>query len=169
MLILSADNLRRAAPMALAMDAVADAFAQLASGAAAVPLRQHVPLGLDGELALVMPARLDGSSSFGVKALTLYPENPARHGLPAIAALVLLFETRTGQPLALVSGAALTALRTGAASGAATRLLARPEACVLALFGAGAQAYAQVEAVCAARPIERVWLANRTRERAERL
>lgn len=169
MLILSSDDLRRAAPMDRAMEAVAAAFAQLSAGEAAVPLRQHVPLGAHGELALVMPAHLARSGAFGVKALTLYPENPARHGLPAIAALILLFEAATGQPLALVSGASLTALRTGAASGVATRLMARPDARTLALFGAGAQAFAQAWAVCVARPIDRIWLVNRTRERAERL
>ncbi len=169
MLILSSDDLRRAAPMDRAMEAVASAFAELAAGEASVPLRQHVPLGADGALALIMPAHLARTGAFGVKALTLYPENPARSGLPAIAALVLLFETATGQPLALVSGASLTALRTGAASGVATRLMARPDACTLALFGAGAQAFAQAWAVCVARPIQRIWLVNRTRERAERL
>jgi ornithine cyclodeaminase len=68
-----------------------------------------------------------------------------------------------------MDGTYLTALRTGAASGAATRVLARPDARVLALFGAGAQAPCQAQAVCAVRPIERIWIVNRSRERAEAL
>jgi ornithine cyclodeaminase len=89
--------------------------------------------------------------------------------MPAIAALVALFDTANGRPLALMDGGLLTALRTGAASGVATRLMARQDARTLALFGAGGQALAQVWAICVARRIERVWLVNRTRERAERV
>src|SRR5262249_46083231 len=92
-----------------------------------------------------------------------------RHGLPAISALVLLFDTTTGTPLALVSGGSLTALRTGAASGVATQLMARLDADTLALFGAGAQALPQACAVCVARPVRRILLVNRTREHAAHL
>ncbi len=174
MLVLSEDDLRRALPMEPAMDAVADAFAQLSAGQAHVPLRMRVPLPPGDGLALLMPAHLAGATgseeaAFGVKALTIFPENPARFGLPAIAALVLLFDVQTGVPLALLNGGYLTALRTGAASGVATRLLARPDARVLALFGAGAQALPQAWAVSVARPIARILLVNRTRAHAERL
>jgi ornithine cyclodeaminase len=119
-----------------------------------------------------MPAYLAGApfgpAALGVKALTLFPHN-AEHGLPTINALVLLFDASNGLPLALIDGGYLTALRTGAASGAATRLMARADARTLAIFGAGAQALPQVWAVCVARPIERVWIVNRSAERAERL
>lgn len=169
MLIITRDELRRAVPMDRAIDAVAGAFAQLSGGQADVPLRPHVAVPPQEALALVMPAYLAGSGGLGVKALTLFPHNPARRGLPAINALVLLFDTEDGLPLALIEGGYLTALRTGAASGAATRLLARDDARVLALFGAGAQALPQAWAVCAARPIERIWVVNRTAARAERL
>lgn len=73
-----------------------------------------------------MPAYLSGSQSLGLKALTLYPHNPARHTLPSIQSLVLLFDVANGAPLALMDGGYLTAMRTGAASGVATQLLARP-------------------------------------------
>src|SRR5262245_29705575 len=169
MLILSTDDLRRAVPMDRAMEAVADAFAQCSAGQAAMPLRQRIALPPHDGLALLMPAHLAGSGAFGVKALTLFADNPARHGLPAISALVLLFDTTTGAPLALVSGGSLTALRTGAASGVATQLMARPDVDTLALFGAGAQALPQAWAVCVARPIRRILLVNRTREHAARL
>jgi ornithine cyclodeaminase len=119
-------------------------------------------------LALFMPAYLGGSGALGAKALTLFRENPARQ-LPVIQAVVLVFDTQDGRPLALMDGSYLTALRTGAGSGAATRLMAREDARVLAHFGAGAQAFHQIWAVCAVRPIERVWIVNRSRERAERL
>jgi ornithine cyclodeaminase len=154
--------------MAAAISAVTAAFAQLSSGQAAVPLRPHIAIPPANGLGLVMPAYLAESGAFGVKVLTLFRNNPAL-GLPTINALVLLLDTTTGLPLALMDGSYLTALRTGAASGAATQLMARPESRVLALFGAGAQALCQVWAVCTARPIERVWIVNRTRARAEQL
>jgi ornithine cyclodeaminase len=168
MLIISREELRRAAPMDQAIDAVASAFAQLSSGQADVPLRPHVAIPPADGLHLVMPAYLAGSGALGVKALTLFPHNPAQ-GLPTINALVLLFDTTNGLPLALIDGGYLTALRTGAAAGAATQLMAREDARVLALFGAGAQALPQVWAICVARSIERVWIANRSVERAEQL
>jgi ornithine cyclodeaminase len=168
MLILTREDVRRAAAMPESMDAVADGFAQLSSGQADVPLRPHIAIPERDATALVMPAYLRGDGILGIKLLTLFPHNPAQ-GLPAITALVALFDTAVGQPLALMDGGLLTALRTGAASGVATRLMARHDARTLALFGAGGQALTQVWAVCVARPVERVWLVNRTRERAKRL
>jgi ornithine cyclodeaminase len=168
MLILTREDVRRAAAMPEIMDAVAAGFAQLSSGQADVPLRPHIAIPEREATALVMPAYLRDDQKLGVKLLTLFPRNPAQ-GLPAIAALVALFDAANGLPLALMDGGLLTALRTGAASGVATRLMARQDARTLTLFGAGGQALAQVWAVCVARPIERVWLVNRTREHAERL
>ncbi len=209
-LILSEADLKRAVTMPEALDAVADAFAQLSAGRAEVPPRPHVAIPEHDGLLLVMPAYLAGveqaegsgnreerearakdakssqeqvsegahgvrplvsdvNPALGVKALTLFGRNPAERGIPAIAALVLLFDVTDGRPLALMDGGWLTALRTGAASGVATRLLAREDAHTLAVFGAGAQAPEQVAAVCATRPIERVWLVNRTRAHAEAL
>ena len=169
MLLLTREDIRRALPMAGAMEAVASAFAQLADGQAQVPLRSRVEAPAHEGVGLFMPAYLAGSDALGLKTLTLFPHNPERHGLPAIAALVVLFDATTGQPLALLEGGYLTALRTGAASGLATRLMARDDAHTLVLFGAGAQALTQVWAVCEARAIERVWLINRSTEHAERL
>ena len=151
MLVLSTADLRRAVSMEAAMEAVADAFAQFSTGRAVVPLRTAVPLPPNDGLALRHARAARRPRAFGVKALTIFPENPDRRGLPAISALVLLFDSANGLPLALLDGAYLTALRTGAASGVATRLLARTDAHMLALFGAGAQALPQALALCVAR------------------
>jgi ornithine cyclodeaminase len=169
MLILSAADVRRAAPMPTAIDAVAGAFVQLSGEQATVPLRVPIGQARHDSHTFFMPAHLEGSNALGLKVVSMFPHNQARHGLPSIHALVVLLDAETGRPLAAMDGTYLTALRTGAASGAATRALARRDARVLALFGAGAQAPAQVTAVCAVRPIERVWVVNRTRERAEKL
>ena len=169
MLILSAEDLRRAVPMGPAMEAVASAFAQLADQQADVPLRLRLAVPSQEGIALVMPAYLAESGALGLKLLSIFPHNPELHHLPVINALVLLLDTENGQPLALMDGGWLTALRTGAASGVATRFMARQDTRVLALFGAGAQALPQAWAICEARPIERIWLVNRTPANAERL
>jgi ornithine cyclodeaminase len=117
-----------------------------------------------------MPARLGapGAAGLGLKVVSVFPQNAAR-GEPSIYALVAVLDPETGRPLAVLDGTYLTALRTGASSGVATRHMARPDARVLALFGAGAQALPQALAVLVVRDIARVWIVNRTRERAEAL
>jgi ornithine cyclodeaminase len=169
MLILSAADVRRAAPMPAAIDAVAAAFVELSGGQATVPLRLPIGQPQHDAITFFMPAHLARSNALGLKVVSVFPHNQQRHGLPSIHALVVLLDADTGRPVAAMDGTYLTALRTGAGSGAATRALARPEARVLALFGAGAQAPHQAHAVCAVRPIERIWIVNRSRERAEAL
>lgn len=170
MRVLSADDVRRAVPMAAAIDAVEQAFVALSAGNADVPLRTHIETPERQATSFFMPARLGGSggAGLGLKVVSVFPQNIAR-GEPSIYALVTVLDPQTGRPLAVLDGTYLTALRTGAASGVATRHMARPDAQVLALFGAGAQALPQALAVLAVRSIARVWIVNRTRERAETL
>lgn len=173
MYILSAADIRRSVSMIQAVDAVADAFAQLSTGRAMVPLRTSISQAAHDSHSFFMPALLSGGAqsqpALGLKVVSVFPHNAGRHQLPAIHALIALFDPATGVPLAVMDGRYLTALRTGASSGAASRALARPDAHVLALFGAGAQAPFQALAVCAVRPIERILVVNRTRQRAEQL
>lgn len=128
-----------------AIAAVRDGFAALSAGSATVPVRASVPLAAAG-VALSMPASLAGGPHWSVKLVTVSPGNPGR-GLPLVAATVLLGDAATGAPLALLDGTAVTALRTGAAGGVAADALARRDAAVVALFGAGAQARTQLEAI----------------------
>jgi alanine dehydrogenase len=166
MRLLSAADVRRAVPMAAAIDAVEAAFVALSAGSAEVPLRAHIATPERAATSFFMPARIAGPEpALGLKVVSVFPQNQAR-GEPSIYALVTLLDPETGRPLAVLDGTYLTALRTGAASGVATRHMARPDARVLALCGAGGQALQQALAVCAVRPIERVWLVNRTPERA---
>lgn len=115
------------------------------------PARSH--LVVEGGELLLMPAH--GAEGVGVKLVTLCPDNGAR-GLPLIHGVYVLFAPSTLEPEALIEGAALTALRTASLSALATRYLARPDAHRLVVFGAGAQAVAHVEAMCAVRPIKNV-------------
>ena len=143
-----------------------EAFGQLSAGLARVPIR----LRLDAEagVTLFMPAYLQRTQDLGAKIVSFYGDNP-RRGLPAISAVVLVFDSQTGLPTALMDGGYLTALRTGAAAGLATDLLARRDASVLAIFGAGAKAPTQIEAIRVVRPIREVRIVARRRESAERL
>ena len=155
--LFSADDVRRALPMAEAIAAVKAGYVQLSAGRAQIPLRAHLGVG-EGDSTLVMPFYApDEGGALGLKVVSIFDSNPPR-GLPLIHALVLVLDMATGAPLALLEGSSLTAIRTGAASGAATDALARPDARVVALFGSGVQARRQLEAVCTVRPIERVYL-----------
>lgn len=147
--------------MPAAIDALHTAFAAELPES---PLRSHVDTR-EGSL-LLMPAW--GDAGVGVKLVTLTGSNPER-GLPLLHALYVLFDAETQAPVATIDGAALTALRTAAVSGLATRLLAREDASRLVLFGAGVQATSHLEAMRAVRPIEEVVVVSRGAERAAAL
>lgn len=157
--ILSAEDVRQALPMGRAIEVMKSAFGQLSANEAEVPLRTR--LQTDRGLLLLMPAFLKQSRELGFKMVSVWGDNPSR-GLPAVIALAAVLDPDTGRPLALINGEALTAIRTGAGGGLAAELLARPEAGVVAVFGAGVQARAQLEAVCAVRPIKEVRLVGRS-------
>lgn len=164
--VLSAQDVRRAVSMAQAIDIVKEAFAQLSTGKAVVPLRTQLPVARHAGVTLFMPAYLSQSDDLGIKIVSVFPANRER-GMPTIFAVVVVVEAETGRPLAMMDGTYLTALRTGAASGVATDLLARQDARVAAIFGAGTQARTQLLAICEVRDIETVWIYSRTRKRIE--
>lgn len=139
--------------MAEMLDAVESAYRDVADGRDRSPLRTHVPIDA-GDL-LLMPGVRETGSGFTVKLVTVVAANSKR-GLPTVQAVVVWFDAASGRPVALIDGATLTAMRTGAASGVATRLLARRDASVAALIGAGAQAEWQLRALLAARALRRV-------------
>jgi ornithine cyclodeaminase len=157
MLMLDADAVREALPIPLAIEAMRQAFEALSSGRVEQPPRTHVAIAPHDGVSLLMPAFVNdddvAKQALAVKVVSLYEGNPAR-GLSRIQATVLAFDPATGELLALLDGTALTAIRTAAASAAATDLLARPDSRVLAVFGAGPQARAHVAAICAVRAID---------------
>ena len=162
---LDAEAIRAAVPIGDLVDAVEAAYRDVAAGRDRSPLRSHVALG-DGAL-LLMPGVRTGGAGATVKLVTVMPGNAAA-GLPTIHALVTWIDAASGAPRALLDGATVTAMRTGAASGAATRLLAREDASTLAMIGAGVQAEWQVRAVLAVRPIRRVLVYARTADGRDR-
>ena len=165
MLVLTAEEVRKALPMRDAIEAMKRAYAALSDGRAEVPLRVRMPIAAHDALTLVMPAYVQAedrgalAESLAIKVVSLFPQNPA-HGLAYIQAAVLVLEPTSGRALALLEGSSLTAVRTGAASGAAIDLLARNNSKVLAIMGAGTQARTQLEAACSVRNIERVYVCD---------
>jgi ornithine cyclodeaminase/alanine dehydrogenase-like protein (mu-crystallin family) len=155
------DELLRLLPVAAAVDALEAAFA---GPPAEAPDRQV--LDADGGELLVMPAW--GPDGVGVKLVCITPGNLDR-GLPLIHGVYVLFAPATHEPLAILDGAALTALRTSAVSALATRHLARPDAESLLIVGAGRQAHAHLDAMRAVRPIRRVAVRGRDPRRAAAL
>lgn len=172
MRILNAADVRRALPMLDAVQAMKQAFAALSSGQAHVPPRIHLGVERNAGLSLVMPAYVDAPNparqALTVKVVSLFDGNQ-RRGLARIQAAVMAFEPDTGRPMALLEGATLTALRTAAASGAATDLLARSDCRSLALLGAGVQARSHLDAMLAVRPIERIRVYCRTPANGQRM
>lgn len=164
MQVFDAAATRAAIPIGELLDAVQEAYRDVAAGRDRSPLRTHVELA-GGDL-LLMPGVRDGGIGSTVKLVTITPAN-AERGLPTIHALVAWIDAATGEPRAIFDGATITAMRTGAASGVATRLMARPEARVLGLVGAGVQAAWQVRAVVAVRPIEEVRVYSRDPRRRD--
>jgi ornithine cyclodeaminase/alanine dehydrogenase-like protein (mu-crystallin family) len=161
---LDADAIRAAVPIEDLLDAVEGAYRDVAEGRDRSPVRSHVALEA-GDL-LLMPGVRAGGAGATVKLVTIMPANAAR-GLSTVQALVVWLDAATGAPLAMLDGGAVTAMRTGAATGVATRLLARPDSDTLAVIGAGGQAEWQVRAVLAARPIRRVLVYARSAETRE--
>lgn len=163
MRVLTAEDVRQAVSMKEAIAAVRAGFIALSEGRANVPLRGV--LETEKGVTLTMPAHVQGTAFSTVKAVSIYGDNP-KQGLPTIHALVLVISAETGEPLVMMDGRVLTAIRTGAASGVATDLLARDDARVLGVIGTGAQARTQIEAVCAVRNIEEIRLYSRTNPQA---
>ncbi|HEY2049559.1 MAG TPA: ornithine cyclodeaminase family protein [Caulobacteraceae bacterium] len=163
--ILSGADVRRLMPMREAIELMARTMAQVSAGEAVNPLRSVTALpGGKGRLGL-MPGALP-DAGFGLKALSLFPDNPAA-GLSSHLGLILLFEPEHGRPVAIIDAAETTAIRTAAVSGMATRLLAREAADDLAILGSGEQAASHLEAMAAVRPLNRVRVWSRIAEHAE--
>lgn len=168
MRLLNRSDVQQSLSMREAVEIVKRAFVELSTGKADSPLRTAIPQAKHDGLTLFMPAYLSEADALAVKIASIHNRN-SEQGLPRIHALVVLIDPQTGQPVAAMEGGYLTALRTGAASGAATDLLARADAEVAAIIGAGRQARQQVLAVAAVRPIKRFWVYARHRESAESL
>lgn len=164
--VLSAADVRRALSARDAVDAMRAAFGELSGGTATVPVRSHLE-SARGPM-LVMPAVLGARPALGAKVVSVFPDNPSR-GAPAVQGAVLLLDAKSGSARALLDGTSLTEMRTAAASALATELLARTNADVLTVFGAGAQGRSHVEMLARTRRLREVRVVSRSGTSAERL
>lgn len=168
MRILSRADVEQAVLMRDAIQVMKEAFAQLSNNETNVPLRLHIPLEQHNGVALFMPAFLNKSEALAVKIVGVHYDNPKR-GLPLIHAVVIALDAATGRPLALIEGSSLTGIRTAAGAGAATDFLARADARVGVVFGAGVQGRSAVRAICAARALDSVYVVGRTPDKVQTL
>jgi ornithine cyclodeaminase len=169
MLILSEHEVVELLDMPGCMAAMEQALVSLARGEFHLPLRPKVmPPGESHFLGLMPTFRGGGRPLYALKTVAIFPDNPSR-GLDPHQGTVTLYDGETGQVLAVINASPITAIRTAAVSGLATRALAREDARVLAIVGAGHQARPHIAAMLEARPFEEIRISARTRESAERL
>jgi alanine dehydrogenase len=164
-LVLKQAEVRRLLDLDLLIDSLERAFVELSAGRASVPPRTAALVQGRGLLG-AMPGYLDGVLE--TKLVSVFAGNHDV-GLPTHQALIALFDDQTGSPLAVMDGTAITAVRTGAACAVATRALAREDARVLAVLGAGVQGRSHVDAVTRVRDFAEIRIASRTRAHAEAL
>ncbi len=164
--LISATDIARALPMSDCIETMKLAFADFSSGRAQVPQRIVMPVATDGAggTVLVKPAHLPGRA-LGAKLVSVFPDN-SRRGKPVTPGLLIHLDLATGEPNAILDGTFLTAWRTGAAGGAATDLLARADAKIGALLGAGDQARTQALAMDAVRELDEIRIYSRTATRS---
>lgn len=164
MIVLTHDDVAALLPMTEAIEVVAQAMKGVSDRTAELPLRSAVPVGGNNRMG-VMPGAIADPACYGVKLVSLFPDNPAR-GLSSHRGAIVLFEAETGGAVAMMDASLLTAIRTAAASAVATRALARQDAGSLALIGYGEQAEHHLHAMLAVRPVTRVIVAGRSAEKA---
>lgn len=164
-LIVNQQEVPRLLPVKDCVDVMARAFAGLARGEATMPLRQILWLSEKTGALGLMPAHLSGLGAVGLKAVTFFPRNEGTD-LDSHQGAVLLFETGRGRLLAMLDATTLTAVRTAAVSGLATRFLANEDAGDLAMIGSGVEARTHLEAMLAVRKIRRVRVASQSVARA---
>jgi len=168
-LVLSEPEVERLLPMEACIDVMSEALASLARGGMYQPLRSVVrPPDAPGLIGLMPAYRSDAPAAFGLKAVNVMPGNAAR-GLDMHQGVVLLSDGETGELSAIVNASAITAIRTAAVSGVATRALAPEDTRELAILGAGIQARSHLQAMAAVRPFERARIWSRTAANAARL
>jgi ornithine cyclodeaminase len=165
-LLLKKEDMQKVYTMAEAIEAVKHAFRLFSEGKSVVPLRTGIDVDKYEGRALFMSAYVEETESLGLKIVSVFPNN-VKVGKPAVPATMVYMDCKTGEVSAVMDGTYLTQVRTGAASGAATDLLARKDASVGAIFGAGGQSWAQIEAMLTVRELSEVRIFDVSFERSQ--
>jgi alanine dehydrogenase len=155
-LILGRKDVEQLLTMEMTLEAVEAAFREHGQGTTLVPDRIGMYLDQYHGVIGVMPGYMEGMQAAGVKVICHHEDNPKKHHLPASAGLVVYHDPTTGMPLAILDCGYITQMRTGAATGVSVKYLARADARVLGIVGAGAQARSQVAAVSHVRSLTKV-------------
>jgi alanine dehydrogenase len=155
-LILGRADVEQLLTMEMTLEAVEAAFLEHGRGTTLVPERLGLFLEEYHGVIGVMPGYMEGLRAAGVKIICHHEDNPKKHDLPASAGLVVYHDPTTGMPLAIMDCAYITRMRTGAATGVSVKYLARADARVLGIVGAGAQASSQVAAAAQVRDLTTV-------------
>lgn len=165
LILLSRRDLAALMPFGAYVDAVADAFRLHAQGRTVLPDPMHV-VAEAGGFHVKAGGLPTGPGYVAFKVNANFPDNRATHGLPTIQGAILLFNRRTGSPVALLDSIEITIKRTGAATAVASRQLARPDARVATIVGCGEQGRIQLEALRHVLDLERVFLFDRDQQAA---
>jgi ornithine cyclodeaminase/alanine dehydrogenase-like protein (mu-crystallin family) len=167
MRIISAGEIRRHYSMKQAIDAMETAFGTLSSDECHIPMRVVTRLPAEDLLMLYKPAYVERDKQVTVKFIT-QRERKVIPGVPSIQGIIIVLNSVTGEINSIMDGEYITALRTGAASGLATRLFAAKDALTMALFGCGVQGKTQIEAVLCERRIKKIMVFDKNPECAAR-
>lgn len=159
--ILSRSDVQSLLAMDDVIDVVEAGFRECATGTYHIPVRLGLDMPERDAVVLFMPAFLPRSGTLGAKIVSVFPENTAR-SLPTVMGVYLLYGAESGEFLALMDATYMTGIRTAATSAIATRYLARQDARVLGVFGAGVQARFHVDAMRSVLDIEEIVVYNRT-------
>lgn len=167
-LVLRESDVRAVLSMEDAIELMAGALRAFSTGGVEQPVRLAMLVEPYAGYLGLMPAYLRVQEAMGAKAVTFYPNNAARD-LPTHLAVVLLWDSKTGDLLAVMDGRFITEVRTAATSAAATQALARRDAHTLAILGAGVQARSHLDALRLIRPVRQVRVWSRTQASVQRL
>jgi alanine dehydrogenase len=158
--LLSKNDVANVLTMSDTIGILEQAFTDLSNGKAIMPQRTPIPSSDNNGVALFMPAYLKGMGAFGAKVVTVFKDNLPKYNLPTVLGTIILLDEKTGSPLALIEGGYLTAMRTGAVAGLATKYLARKDAKIHTLFGTGGMARTNAISIDCVRNIEKLILVS---------
>mgnify|MGYP001091745798 CR=1 FL=1 len=153
-LYLTQDEVRSILDMRSTIEAVEDGFREMGLGNIEMPARVY--LHFEKGVLIAMPAYIKALDAAGLKVVTVHPENPTRYNLPAVIARIILNDPAKGEPLAIMDGTYITALRTGAAGACGIKYLSRGDARTAGIIGLGVQGRSQLLGLCEVREIEEV-------------
>ena len=162
----SADNVRSAVSMQEAIDAMEIAFSTVNNETAVAPLRINMPIFDHDGHHLSMPAYIKGGKYITIKLINVHKNNPSI-GYDLINGVIVAMDAKTGVAVALIDGKSVTSLRTGAASGYATKVLGKKNARNAVVFGNGVQAKAQIDAICCVKSLESIKVIGRDTKKVE--